>query len=101
MHKKGYVMRHSRGHPRAKSTCYVFDHILVMERFIERYLEPGETVHHVNGVKDDNRLENLELWCKPQPSGIRACDALAWARMIVARYEKLPVQLQQPLDIPG
>jgi hypothetical protein len=40
-----------------------------------------------NGVRDDNRPENLELWVRPQPSGIRAVDAVAWARMILQRYE--------------
>jgi hypothetical protein len=38
-------------------------------------------------VKDDNRPENLELWTRPQPSGVRASDAIAWAREILARYE--------------
>ncbi len=73
-------------HPRAKRSPYVFEHILVAERILGRYLEPGESVHHRNGVRDDNGPENLELWTKPQPSGIRVSDAITWAIEILDRY---------------
>lgn len=86
-HKAGYVMRRAPGHPRARERSpYVFEHILVMEEAIGRRLRPDESVHHLNGVKDDNRIENLELWVRPQPSGIRAEDAVSWALEIIARY---------------
>lgn len=77
IHKAGYVMVRVPDHPRAKRSPYVFEHILVAEQLLGRYLEPGESVRHRNGVRDDNRPENLELWTRPQPSGIRACDAVA------------------------
>ncbi len=86
-HHAGYLMIRIPDHPRApRNNGYVFEHILVMEKGLGRYLEPHETVHHRNGVKHDNRPENLELWIRPQPSGIRATDAVAWALEILQRY---------------
>jgi hypothetical protein len=82
-HKAGYVMVKTVGHPRGGRGGYVFEHILIAEEILGRHLEAGESIHHRNGVKDDNHPENLELWTRPQPTGIRVSDAIEWARSIL------------------
>lgn len=66
----------------------VFVHRLVMEKLIGRQLHAFETVHHKNGIRDDNRPENLELWAVPQPYGQRVEDLVDW---VIENYpERLP-----------
>lgn len=86
LHQKGYVYLWCPEHPRGKAAGYVFEHILVMENMLGRNLFPNETVHHKNGVRHDNRPNNLELWVASPRHGIRAEDALMWAREILTIY---------------
>ena len=59
--KNGYWCVKAEDHPKAYERGYYYEHILVLEKTIERHLKTGECVHHLNGDKLDNRSENLEL----------------------------------------
>lgn len=82
------------GYRRKSSAGYIIidgrsEHRMIMERHIGRKLSPDETVHHRNGVRHDNRIENLELWANRHPKGYRVKDKIQWCLDFIARYQPL------------
>lgn len=82
----GYVLIYKPDHPRAKPNGYIREHTLVMEEYLGRWLDRGESIHHKNGIRHDNRIENLELWTSSQPSGSRVKDLILYAKHIINQY---------------
>lgn len=76
--RHGYVMKGS-----------VAQHRYVMEQYLGRKLYTGENVHHKNGKRDDNSINNLELWITSQPKGQRPDDLVQWANEILFKYSRL------------
>ena len=93
--KYGYVFILSPHHPFRNKSNYVAEHRLVMEQHIGRFLTKTETVHHKNGIRDDNRIENLELWSKQHASGSRVEDLIDWAIKLLEEYRPYLLNLQK------
>lgn len=74
------------GHPCADKFGRILVHRLVMYEHLQRTLKEGETIHHRNGDKTDNRIENLEIWDTKHPPGQRLEDKIQWAKEFLEEY---------------
>lgn len=84
--RAGYIRWYDPTSPYANKHGDVYEHRHIFGEHLGRPFYPGENVHHKNGNRSDNRLENLELWVSAQPAGQRPEDLLAWADEIIRRY---------------
>lgn len=90
LNNQGYVVMRAPEHPNAWGNGDVAQHVYVMADVIGRPIRPGETVHHKNGVRHDNRPENLELWARRHPPGQRVSELIAFAHEILESYKDDP-----------
>ena len=93
----GYVIVTAMGDDRKyltnKDRNRISEHRLVMSRHLGRKLRIHETVHHINGDRQDNEINNLELWSTNQPYGQRVKDKIKWAKQILREYKDLSDEL--------
>ena len=83
----GYKVITAKNHPNAAKNGRIKEHTFVMSEYLKRPLYKHESVHHKNGVRVDNRIENLELWSISQPKGQRVEDKIKWATEFLKQYE--------------
>ena len=82
----GYITLRMPEHPNAMRNGRIYEHQLIMSNKLKRPLQKQETIHHKNGIRSDNRIQNLELWSNHHPRGQKIEDLVKFAKEILKLY---------------
>ena len=93
----GYESVMVKGHPFANAKGYVFEHRLIVEKSIGRYLQPNERVHHIDGDKTNNSIENLIVLTHKEHRRIHKTPTAKWE--LLENIEWLKEQLKKNISI--
>jgi hypothetical protein len=97
---EGYKVISKKHHPNSTKRGLILEHVYVVSKHLNRPLKKNENVHHRNGVRDDNRIENLELWTVKQPPGTRVEERIAWCKEFLNEYNYDVIQRKDTTNEP-
>jgi len=96
LNKSGYKVLTKKDHPNSSSNGTILEHTFIMSIHLGRPLFKQETVHHKNGIRHDNRIENLELWSKNHGPGQRVEDKINFYKEFLEKYGYEVKNLNEP-----
>jgi len=84
--RDGYIRLYAGNHPYAGRRKMICEHVMIMELIIGRAILPNECVHHINGIRSDNRIENLQLMSRSSHSKLHGPHVSMKRKRIHGRF---------------